>query len=403
MKSKKLKFIIIFVISVAVLTLVPYFILHSKQTPEEKAGQEIVDKQALKIEQIIKDRQANEIKIDENVDPFGEDGIVRVLVLGLDSRAGQTAGHCDVIQMIEINKNNNTVDITAVPRGTYSPLPLGKATTSSDYYVSNACGLAGLDYGINQIEKILGKKADYLVMVGFSETLGILRNLKLPTTETLQWLRQRQGYAIGEPQRARNHSTFIKGLLTKFLPEKKSKLDIPFHYIMYKIVKTDLTFDDSEKIFDALVAMDLPKHPERVTLFMRPSYNVQDIPYDPSTAGDYVNKMIGPVKNYLSGTSYTGVTVEQADKRIADILDQKKDDKDFVVWAYDNQLWLQIENDILREEKRFEVMNKYLDSLNDETEKKQIITDYILEMKYLSLDDWASKGEELLKTEISQN
>jgi len=403
MKSKKLKFIIIFVISVAVLTLVPYFILHSKQTPEEKAGQEIVDKQALKIEQIIKDRQANEIKIDENVDPFGEDGIVRVLVLGLDSRAGQTAGHCDVIQMIEINKNNNTVDITAVPRGTYSPLPLGKATTSSDYYVSNACGLAGLDYGINQIEKILGKKADYLVMVGFSETLGILRNLKLPTTETLQWLRQRQGYAIGEPQRARNHSTFIKGLLTKFLPEKKSKLDIPFHYIMYKIVKTDLTFDDSEKIFDALVAMDLPKHPERVTLFMRPSYNVQDIPYDPSTAGDYVNKMIGPVKNYLSGTSYTGVTVEQADKRIADILDQKKDDKDFVVWAYDNQLWLQIENDILREEKRFEVMNKYLDSLNDETEKKQIITDYILKMKYLSLDDWASKGEELLKQEISQN
>jgi len=110
MKSKKLKFIIIFVISVAVLTLVPYFILHSKQTPEEKAGQEIVDKQALKIEQIIKDRQANEIKIDENVDPFGEDGIVRVLVLGLDSRAGQTAGHCDVIQMIEINKNtSNTI------------------------------------------------------------------------------------------------------------------------------------------------------------------------------------------------------------------------------------------------------------------------------------------------------
>jgi len=26
-----------------------------------------------------------------------------------------------------------------------------------------------------------------------------------------------------------------------------------------------------------------------------------------------------------------------------------------------------------------------------------------LEMKYLSLDDWASKGEELLKQEISQN
>jgi len=156
MKSKKLKFIIIFVISVAILTIVPYLVLHSKQTPEEQVGQKIVDKQALEIEQIIKDRQLQEIKIDENVDPFGEDGIVRVLILGLDSRAGQTAGHCDVIQMLEINKNNNTVSITAVPRGTYSPLPFGKANTSTDYYISNACGLAGLDYGIDKIEKILG-------------------------------------------------------------------------------------------------------------------------------------------------------------------------------------------------------------------------------------------------------
>ncbi|PIY93556.1 MAG: hypothetical protein COY69_00990 [Candidatus Magasanikbacteria bacterium CG_4_10_14_0_8_um_filter_32_14] len=400
MKNKKIKFIIIFVISVAILTIVPYLVLHSKQTPEEQVGQKIVDKQALEIEQIIKDRQLQEIKIDENVDPFGEDGIVRVLILGLDSRAGQTAGHCDVIQMLEINKNNNTVSITAVPRGTYSPLPFGKANTSTDYYISNACGLAGLDYGIDKIEKILGKKADYLAMVGFSETLGILRNLKLPTTETLQWLRQRQGYTIGEPQRARNHSTFIKGLLTKFLPVKKSKLDIPFHYILYKIVKTDLTFDESEKIVDVLITMDLANHPERISLFMRPSYNVQDIPYDPNTAGEYVNKMIEPIKKYLSNKSYSGVTVEQIDQRILDTLAEKQNDPEFVKWAYDNQLWLQIEDDIIRMQQQYGIITKYLAGLDDEIKKQQIITDYILEMKYLGLDNWVSIGEELLKTEI---
>lgn len=403
MKIKSLKSIIVIVLIVDILILVPYFVLHHNKPQVVQAGQEIIDEQALEIERIIKDRQAEDTKIDENVDPFGDDGIVRVLMLGLDSRAGQTAGHCDVIQMIEIDKNNNTVSITAVPRGTYSPLPPGKATTSSDYYVSNACGLAGLDYGINQIEKILGKKADYLVMVGFSETLGILRNLKLPTTETLQWLRQRQGYKIGEPQRARNHSTFIKNLLVKFLPEKKSKLDIPFHYILYKIVKTDLTFDEGEKIVDALITMDLPKNPERVSLYMRPSYNVEDIAYDPNTAGEYVSKMIGPVKNYLSGTSYTGISAEEADKRVINAIDEKITDKEFVKWAFDNQLWLQIEDDILREEKHYEVITKYLDGLEDDTMREQIIADYILEMKYLGLSDWASKGEDLLKTEILKN
>jgi hypothetical protein len=51
--------------------------------------------------------------------------------------------------------------------------------------------------------------------------LGILRNLKLPTTDTLRWLRHRQGYAIGEPQRAHNHSTFLKQLILRFFTGKR--------------------------------------------------------------------------------------------------------------------------------------------------------------------------------------
>lgn len=405
MRRKIIKFILIFVISVTILLSVPNLVLHFKQTNEEKIAQKIIDKQAEEINNIIESRQKERINIDidGDVDPFGEDGIVRVLLIGLDSRAGQTAGHCDVIQMIEVDEKNNKVDITAVPRGTYSPLPYGKAATSSDYYVSNACGLAGLDYGINQIEKILGKKADYLVMVGFSETLGILRNLKLPTTETLQWLRQRQGYAIGEPQRARNHSTFIKKLLTDYLPEKNSKFNTPFHYILYKIIKTDLTFDESEKIVDVLVSMELKNNPTKINIFMRPSYDVQDIAYDPATAGEYVQKMIGPIKNYLKGTSYTGITTEEADQRIIDSIDEKFSDTEFIKWAFDNQLWLQIENGTIREEKHYGIMIEYISKMNIEQEKEQIVADYILEMRYLGLEDCAVKGEELLKVELSKN
>jgi hypothetical protein len=263
--------------------------------------------------------------------------------------------------------------------------------------------LAGLDYGINQIEKILGKKADYLVMVGFSETLGILRNLKLPTTETLQWLRQRQGYAIGEPQRARNHSTFVKKLLTDYLPEKNSKFNTPFHYILYKIVKTDLSFDESEKIVDVLVNMDLKNNPTKINLFMRPSYDVQDIAYDPETAGEYVQKMIGPVKNYLKGTSYTGVTTEEADQRIIESIEDGSSNTEFIKWAYDNQLWLQIENDTIREEKHYEIMISYISNLTILVDREQVLADYILEMRYLGLEDWAVKGENFLKEEVIKN
>ncbi|PIR99002.1 hypothetical protein COT87_01740, partial [Candidatus Collierbacteria bacterium CG10_big_fil_rev_8_21_14_0_10_44_9] len=76
---------------------------------------------------------------------------------------------------------------------------------------------------VKQIERILGKQADYLAIVGFSQTLGILRNLQLPAVDTLRWLRHRQSYAVGEPQRAHNHSTFIKQMTIKYLSDDVSK------------------------------------------------------------------------------------------------------------------------------------------------------------------------------------
>lgn len=135
---------------------------------------------------------------------------------------------------------------------------------------------------------------------------------------------------------------------------------------------------------------------------MRPSYNVQDIPYDPETAGEYVHKMIDPIKGYLKGTSYTGITVEEADQRIVDKIEEKIDDDEFITWAYENQLWLQIESDTIRQERQYEIMMRYLD-LVDNTEQEKIMADYVLEMRYLGLEDWALKGEEWIKKEITKN
>ncbi len=351
------------------------------------------------IEYVIDTRRAKRA-LAENEDPFGKDGIVRVLLIGLDKRAGQTMGHCDAIQMITVDQKKDEVLITAVPRGTYSPLPPGKATTSSDYYVSNACGLAGLEYGIEQIEKILGTQADYLVVVGFSETMGILRSLRLPTTETLQWLRQRQVYAIGEPQRARNHSTFIRKTLIDYIPDEPSKIDRALHYIVYKIVKTDLSFDEAEAIADALSGMDLSNHPERIQLAMKPPHDVQDIPYLPQDLEKYLSATMSPIKNRLSSQDYSGISEKEMQKQLLAMIEEKKNDPEFISWAFENDLWLQIEEDETRLTMQYEFLQKYLKGLEDKVVRERLVADYVLEMEHLGEHTWAAKGKRLIAKEF---
>lgn len=153
---------------------------------QAKAAERAVLKvQSQAIEDVIDSRRV-ENSTKSTADIFDENNMVKILFIGLDTRIEQKNGHCDAIQLITIDNNTETIKITSVPRGTYSPLPPGVGATSTDYYVSNACGLVGLAYGVEQIEKILGAKADYLVVIGFSESLGIFRKLGLPTTETLQ-------------------------------------------------------------------------------------------------------------------------------------------------------------------------------------------------------------------------
>ncbi len=353
------------------------------------------------VEKILESRRG-ETEESGAVDPFGKDEMARVLVVGLDRRVGEVDGHCDAIQLITVDRKKQEVTITAVPRGTYSPLPPGGKYLSSDYYVSKACAIGGLEYGIGQIEKILGAKADYLVVLGFSEALGIFRNLNLPTEETLEWLRQRQGYAVGEPQRAHNHSTFIKQMMIKFIPKKSSVMDMALQYILYKTVKTDLSFAEVQALTDAFYAMDFTNHPERIYLAMRPAYIVQDIPYAEEYLGEYLDKMINPVKNLLSKDDYSGVTEGAAEIKLLEIIDEKKNDSEFVSWAFENNLWLQIEDDEKRLATQYDFITRYLSSLLEKDQRESVITDYILEMEYYGEEEWALKGKDLLAKEIGQ-
>lgn len=337
---------------------------------------------------------------DTQADPFGEDNIVRILFIGLDKRVGEKSGHCDMIQLITIDKKLEKINITAVPRGTYSPLPAGKGTTSSAYYVSNACGLGGLDYGIAQIEKILGAKADYLAVIGFSETMGILRSLKLPTTETVQWLRNRHGYTIGEPQRAHNHSTFIKQMIIKFTPIKNTNLDKALQYIVYKLIKTNLSFAQTQKIIEAVMSMDIPNHPEKISLSMRPFHPFKDIAYDPDHIDQNLDQTLGPIKKYLSKADYSGMTKETLQAKLLDTIEKNKNNPEFISWAYENNLWLQIEDSEQSLSTQYDLLVAYIYS-EGATTRKATLADYILEMENRGEPVWEEKGKQLLLKEIN--
>lgn len=336
-----------------------------------------------------------------STDPFGDDDLVRILAIGLDTRAGQTVSHCDAIQLIEIDRTQASVHITAVPRGTYSALPPGTGTTSSDYYVSNSCALGGLGFGIEQIERILGKQADYVVFIGFSELVGALRTLRLPASDTVQWLRHRQGYAIGEPQRAHNHSTFLKQMLVRFTPTDVRATDTALYYILYSFVDTDLSFAQVQTIIQTLSEMRISDRPEAITLAMRPAYDVQDIAYDEATAGDYVRDMVGPISVYLNPADYEQLSEADITKEILTLITEKQDDPEFIRWAWEHKLWYQIYDDAARLAAQYDIMLAYLALLETSEERQAILGDYVLEMDFLGYTEWKQKGEARIAEELA--
>jgi len=401
-KCINMKKIILIIFIIFILGLGAWFLVRGIFSywagAEERAAAKAADEA---IEKIIESRRG-EMEKNGTADPFGEDGVVHILLLGLDRRTGEVDGHCDAIQLVTIDSKKQEVEITAVPRGTYSPLPPGEKHLPADYYVSKACEVGGLDYGIGQIEKILGVKADHLVVVGFSEALGIFRDLGLPTTETLEWLRHRQGYAIGEPQRAHNHSTFIKQMMIKYIPKENSVMAKALQYIIYKTVQTDLSFAEARKIIEALSAMDFSKNSERIRLLMKPAYVVQDIPYAEEYLGEYLDKMIKPIKNLLPGGDYSGLSEEEAQTKLLEIINEKKNDPEFISWAFENNLWLQIEDKEKRLAVQYDILSVYAPSLSEKTERESILADYILEMENYGETAWAQKGRGLLEEELNK-
>lgn len=327
---------------------------------------------------------------------FGADDEINILALGIDSRKEGDYAHCDSIHMITLRLQDWSIKITSVPRGTTSPLPAGRTYESYEYYLANACWYGGLDYGIKQIENVVGVKADYVATVGFSEALGIFRTLDLPTTDTLEWLRNRRVYQVGDPQRSQNQAQFMKDTAVKLLDGQP--LPTPFLYILYKFMDTDMDFKTVKALYDAYYASGLGERTEDVTLDMKPPYPVEVIHYDPATADKAVQDIIDFLKPVTSKDDLSGRTIDDVQNELIAYLRSTLADPSSIVHVYNQQLFRQVEDDATREELQFRFLDRYVQEIKatDPDKAVQEVTDYILEKEYFGAVTWEEKGKEYL-------
>ncbi len=329
--------------------------------------------------------------------PYGDDNVLNILVLGIDSRKEGNERHCDAIHMLSLNVETWDMTITSVPRGTYAPLPPGKTYAPNEYYLANACGYGGFDYGITQIERILGMKYDYLVTIGFSQALGVFRVLRLPTTDTLQWLRHRQSYAIGDPQRSHNQAIFIEDLLRHF-GASGDTLSPTLLYVLYNFVDTDMDFGTVHALYNGYVASGKAREATSIVQSMLPFYATVDYHLDLENPDAQIAALLDRVRPYLSKDDLSDRPVSDVQAELIAYLTDALQQPEEAQHVVDEEMWLQVEDDATREALHFAFLEWYATALaqSDAIAAQGIVADYILEEQSIGSAEYEARGRQLL-------
>lgn len=370
-------------------------------TPEQVTVQLTNAKQEI-VEQVLAQR-AEQIVSDSKIDLSSTEKVT-VLLIGLDARKGQTEPHCDAIHFFTFDLTDWSITITSVPRGTYSALPPGREWQPNQFYVSNACEKGGLAYGVQQMEKISGLQADYVVTAGFSQAEGVFRMLKLPAEETLQWLRHRQSYAIGDPQRSHNQALFMKDMLVAHVDDFENELTAPLQYILFTMVNTDMDFSLARSLLKAYVVSDIAHRPDDIHLQMIPYHATVDYHYDASTLEQDLQQKIDFMEPLLTPDDLTGLSNEQIQAQLVAFLEDQLDSDESVAEVIEQQLWLQISEDSVREQFQFAFAERYFNELlpTDQATAVKYLTDYILAKQVLGPDTYIEQAKADIEAAVEE-
>lgn len=329
---------------------------------------------------------------------FGTEKEINILLIGLDQRKDWDNPHCDAIHMFTLDLENWTMEITSVPRGTYAYIP--RSLPETEYYLANTCSYEGLDYGIKQMEKIIGRRADYYATVNFSQVIGIMRMLDLPTTESLQWLRHRQSYAIGDPQRSHNQAVFMKDLILSQFHRFEGDFSLPVMYAMFQFIDTDMSFTTAKSLVRGYLESKIYERPEDIVLSMKPYHETVDYHFDLENPDAQIEALLRRIRPYLSDDDLSDRSLEEVQAELVAYLEEQLEGDALVDSIVARSLWMQIEDEAVRNDLHYRYVEEYVYSLIERDRKEDAIeylTSYIIEVEAFGLDSYATRGRGLMQ------
>ncbi|HJN84800.1 MAG TPA: hypothetical protein QF873_00595 [Patescibacteria group bacterium] len=275
---------------------------------------------------------------------------VNVLVIGVDSRKGSDTVHCDAIHMVHIDLVEETMHFVNVPRGTFSYIP---GQLPEEQYLANVCDYINVDTFVERVNAITGYETDYRVQVGFSQAQGLLRALDFNPTTTLQYLRHRQSYAIGDPQRSYNQSIFLSDLVMNRMDIVDS-IPLPARFALFKLVDTDMSHSFADALYSWLANSDIPGDTERITHATKPDWTpvAFEMRFDEEHAEEQLQSLHKVLRYYdpsFKVSDLQSILKNYIDEHVASSYSKlvngdlvgARESLDFVT---DQQLWHQVED-----------------------------------------------------------
>lgn len=318
---------------------------------------------------------------------------INILLLGLDSRKGEKSARCDAIHMISIDFEKNKITINSIPRGTPVDIPNTPPQTS---YLANSCSIGGFGFAIDKIEKILNIKEDYVIKVGFSQTLGIFRTVGLPTTTTLEFLRNRR-YGVGDNQRSHNQQFFIKQMTISHLKEYY-KLPKSVKYLLYKMVDTDMDYETADFLASEIINRGISDNEDNIDLNVRLPKNVKirDISYDEEKINslelqkddaDY-DEYQNNLKSYIENLILRGNKNMESGKNSYAY--------QIIKIPFQQKIWLQVDDEQKRTNYEFSMLKIFAGSSPDKSEASSKILDFVTEMETQGYPEMITRAKDLL-------
>lgn len=317
---------------------------------------------------------------------------VNILLLGLDSRVGKKKAHCDAIHMISIKLAEGKIIIHSLPRGTVVNM---KGVEEGSSYLANACSIYGIDYTVGIIESMLGIKADYKVSLGFSQAQGIFRAINLEPIDTLTFLRNRR-YTTGDYQRSHNQALFLKDMLVNHLAYF-ARLPYPIQHLLYKMVDTDIDFEQASNLIRLLLANGVYKNPDSVGLKSYASAKVTDI-----HLADFENEKNSPDKNDKQFLNYQNIVENYLQQLINQVeyqieRNRKENAYQMIKTPFTQQVWQQIEDKNKRYYFQFELTRLLVTTTSNKQEAQKVLQEYIYQAETLNLSEYKDRANKLLE------